>query len=123
MESRQAFYQNNHNKTPVENAMKLHHEKTKLEKSIEQLEVRKLRLLEEIYELQKEFDMQIKLNKDLPLSGRVQVLSKTNLTTDNSNEDSQKQDPNKLFQQKSLLISQLREKLKDSKVLKNFASK
>ena len=68
MDSRQAFLsKHNHNKTSVENAMKLHHEKTKLEKVIEQLEVRKLRLLEEIYDLQKEFEAQINLNKEIPI--------------------------------------------------------
>ena len=123
MESRQAFYQNNQNKTPVENAIKLHHEKTKLEKNIEQLEIRKLRLLEEIYELQKEFDMQVRLNKDLPTSGRVEVLSKSKLLVSNSKEEDEKLQPYKISQQKSLLISQLKDKLKNSSSFKNFMSK
>ena len=51
--------------------------KRKLEISIDKLETRKLRLLEEIYELQKLYENKRRLNKDLTENNRVEVFSKS----------------------------------------------
>jgi len=48
-----------------ESNSRLRNKKLNLEKSIEKLEARKLKIMEDIYKLQKQYEKQKKLNDDL----------------------------------------------------------